>query len=155
VDNKKEWKPGQRRKSWLQPLDPAYVKLQKHWYDILKQSGFRDLEFRRADGHMCPRLLTESIGALIKQYRPESAYYFRKADWYRYHGQFETEKERQIWVMHCDGKHNPEIARAIGSNKECVRRALNKIKTRMLADGRYEMMDAEQIATLAERINDE
>lgn len=132
---------------------PGFVDLQKEWYAKLKQTGFKDIEFFHADGNSTDGLLRNSIGSLMASYTPEGEYYFRKARWFLQHHRFSSPREKRIWALHCEGMQNPGIGKIMGCSKEPIRKVVNRVRLQMKHDRRFEAIEAEEIAALAERLN--
>jgi DNA-binding CsgD family transcriptional regulator len=131
----------------------SFVKLQQEWYNKLKKTGFVDIEFFHADGNSTDGLLRNSIGSLMASYTPEGEYYYRKARWFLQHHKFTSAREKKIWSLHCEGMYNPAIGKIMGCSKEPIRHIVNRLRLVLRHDRRFEEIEAEEIAALAERIN--
>ncbi len=88
----------------------------------------------------------------MASYTPEGEYYFRKARWFLHNHRFNSAKEKKIWAMHCEGVQNPTIGRAFNCSKEPIRGVVNRLRLSMKRDRRFEAIEAEEIAALAERM---
>ncbi len=129
-----------------------FVALRALWYRKLAAEGFKELEFFHADGIPTNQLLRDSLGSLMENYRPESEYYYRKARWYGEHNEFVNSIDKTIWCMHADGQQNPAIGKVVRWSKERVRKAVIRLRAAMLADKRYERIEAEEIAAEVARL---
>lgn len=133
------------------PKSPEFCALQKEWYARLRATGFKELEFFHTDGTSTNALLRDSITRMQQRYSAETTYYFTKARWYLQHAGLEP-LDREIWAMHTDGRTSKDIATILGKSRYIVLKHVKRLKTAMLADKRYEAIEASDIAAMAERL---
>lgn len=88
-----------------------FRKLQKEWYQKLKESGFEDLEHFKM-GDMVPKILAlkdaARMGVSVEQIEDGFEYY-RSAGIFLHEYCFATELDRKIWEMHSNGAPLIEI----------------------------------------------
>lgn len=151
------WKEQKRLKlkeeAGLQRKDPSFLKLQSEWYEKLKQSGFKDLEFIDNNGEPAKNLLREPIANLLRWYSPQNFYYYCKARWFLHNGWFTSKLEQDIWEMHCTGLSSYKIGLKLGKGREFIRVRVNKLKKRLFEDLRYEQMEAKILNDKVKRFN--
>jgi hypothetical protein len=98
-----------------------FKKLQKKYYKKIKDKfGFDDIEDtdhidRPLKKWTASSLLLTSYGNHISRAAIEE--YYSKADGLLHSYNFESEKHKHIWQLHCKGKTNEEIAEIISKNK--------------------------------------
>lgn len=124
--------------------------LVREWYARLKLSGFRDIEFVGQDGTVLQTVLRESVGSLRREYRPDSEFYYRKAQWYFHHTPSLKGAARAVWDLHSQGLTNPAIARELGMAVGSVKNHVVTVRAKFFRDDRYERAEAEDIAMVAE-----
>jgi len=121
-------------------------KLQREWYNLLKESGFDDIE--TFDRSMEPyhdlkmgfktNVMTADneipTGSAKIQYYTTLEYYSMADDFSRLSDDvkvFRTPLEKEVWDLHCQGVINSMIARIVGINKSTVGRMINKYKLKL------------------------
>jgi len=105
--------------------------LKRHWYALLRESGFRDLE--EADGSLRDRWHHNRAVKTPVLVREAVVSYFDAVGSYLHHGEFDSAVDRQIWELHGEGWTNPEIGELVGLCKESVRLRVRKYLGRMRA----------------------
>lgn len=96
---------------------PKFQKLQARWYKKLAEFGFYDIEIN-------PNNLREDTARVadadaIKQY-------YRQASDYLHTATFNTEREQEMWQLHCEGLSLREIGLEVCLSKSTVQRYLEK-----------------------------
>jgi hypothetical protein len=124
--------------------------LQREWYAKLRATGFKELEFFHTDGTATNALLRASITRMQQRYSAETTYYFTKARWYLEHTDLSPE-DRKCWAMHTEGRTSKEISDKMKKPRYLVLKSIKRLKAAMLADKRYEEIEASEIAAMAER----
>lgn len=82
-----------------------FIEIQNKWYDKLKKSGFKDLEWidpKTGLGQNTPYLLTED-SKLKDRYNPSEQTYYENALSYYHHGNFKSKLHKFIWKCHAEG----------------------------------------------------
>ncbi len=110
-----------------------FKSLQRSWYEKLSQSGFNDIENSKyevsqlKDWHCVYfqiRHTPESFEAKQEYYRLATAF-FNTHD-------FQSEQDKQIWLLHADGYSIREIAAMIQKSVYRVHKAIKSLSTIML-----------------------
>ncbi len=149
-----DWKKTKRRvREPATFTKPEFLELKAEWYQKLRATGFKDLEYHYIEGDTTSALMTEPFSNLRKAYRPQTVFYFQKAGWYLHHGTFKTPKEKRMWAQHVIGATHRAIGAQEGMKHQNVTTVLLRIKKRMMADARYEKEEAEEIAKKAARFD--
>lgn len=79
----------------------SFLKLQRNWYNKLKDSGFEDIE--QEDGNLKFWTSTESSGRTTERRAAASEEYYRIAGWFLQEHAFENDFEAMVWQEHSQG----------------------------------------------------
>ena len=118
---------------------PEYKALQRKWYKKLKDQGFKDLEFNETSPYLADNTYKQELQAKRGQ-STRLAEYFRLAGGWYWHGEWDSELERWLWLKHCEGLSCRETAAALKKKKNfehpeyvLISKLLKKARARMLA----------------------
>lgn len=95
-------------------------KLQALWYRKLKESGFEDLEIVAPNGNLYDLL---KGGSSFNKHRIKAANdyeYYRAAGMFLWDHAWTSNRHREIWMMHCEGVCQREIAIALKSTRKSI-----------------------------------
>lgn len=106
-----------------------FKKLEKIWYDKLKQTGFEDIESTTETcdpiaGTQRPLKASHNIRFRIKdqlQLKAKADYYILALALLNTY-KFKNATHRRIWQLHCQGLSHREIAKAIAHYKKTYKR---------------------------------
>lgn len=104
---------------------PEFKRLEREWYETLRQEGFDDAEdSERNWGGDRPLKSWHSFrfNAPLKE-RDASAYYDQAKELLNTF-EFKSELHRQIWELHCRGFSKRKIEVAIGNHENGVKREM-------------------------------
>lgn len=108
-----------------------FQEIQRHWYERLRDEGFRDIEVRGGDGcsyrslyHGAPQARA-GVGDLVR-YESQGEYY-RKAGWFLHDYSFQTDEERLIWSLYCEGVPYRDMEVRVGKSASTICRTLKRI----------------------------
>lgn len=102
---------------------PSFKKLQKQWYKKLKDEGFKDIE--NVGYYMTSAI---NLRAVATKDREAIQEYYSNATSVLYETQFDTEKEKKIWELHCEGLSLRKVAAKYGISKSGAQSIIAKIQ---------------------------
>lgn len=111
----------------------TYKELQSIWYDILKESGFNDIE--HADGTINATHLRRTHTESVVRDAIES--YYNMCSHFLYDYEFKDEFEKTIWTYHSEGLSLREITDTLVKlkgkkrKKDAVRTIVKKLEQKM------------------------
>lgn len=100
-----------------------FERVNAEWRQKLKSSGFKDIEKANGD-------YTKEIKRKDEFTTSMNANYWTMATNYLHNGQFDSEDERTIWEMHCEGASLNTIAKHLGTSNWMPRVVIAKIKNK-------------------------
>ena len=109
--------------------DKLLQKLQKEWYEKLRQSGFKDIEQEDGNLKIWSKFFTGKLDTLQGEAKVQ---YFRAAGQFLHSYQFESAYDKTVWDMHANGISGRSIARQLKVNKRVVFAVIERLKKEML-----------------------
>ena len=116
----------------------TFKELEQHWYDLLKQNGFDDLEDTSRSGRPLKSWHDHKFKHVLPSVSQLADDYYRAAEHLLLTYQFKSERDRLIWFYHSQGISKRKIARlltisnhgAIGSDAvyKIIRKIADTIK---------------------------
>lgn len=108
---------------------PKFKKLQAKWRQLLKESGFKDIEDDqgRLTDHRSPCDISRLIGFRAGVWEDVRAYYYWATDMAR-RGRFHSEQDRTIWILHSEGYSSRQIAGHVKLRQWSICKKINKIR---------------------------
>lgn len=106
----------------------SFLKLRDEWYAKLRKEGFNDIEDVNSPNEFLKRHDDHWFRTRFKtpmQFSAKQEYFYRAAHLLHTHT-FETQLEKAIWDLHCQGYSYREIASMV--TKEKVRKVVTKLK---------------------------
>jgi hypothetical protein len=102
--------------------------LQKEWYRKLKESGFNDIEenFQYHSSYFWQAFTT------LRHRTEDRVSYHDKAFKFLNLYDFDTEQDREIWFLHCEGISQRKIAQMLDVSKGCTYRTIKRLTAIML-----------------------
>jgi hypothetical protein len=122
----------------------GFKALQAHWYQKLRESGFVDIESEDARHDTRPGFdrggygvsKTRGSNASRSEVCAQAAYrYFELALHLLESFAFESELQRSIWRMHCQGFSLRQISQTVRKDKDHVHGVVKTLKSRMMNGG--------------------
>ena len=106
-------------------------KLLKKWNKILKDEGFKDIEFTNRDGQICGYLKDSHIAT---NFKPDTEDYYILARRYLWNGVFESPTDKAVWKAHSEGLSYDKILKQFGTwtSRSPIARIILKHKEIML-----------------------
>lgn len=107
--------------------------LQKEWYEKLKQEGFIDIE--NSEGNGLRKYESKYFKAEYspQEYRSKEEYFYQ-TNKFLCEYDFQTETDKEIWLLHSDGISIRGIALIVKLHFEVVRDTLKRLKKKMMYD---------------------
>jgi hypothetical protein len=106
-------------------------RLQKRWYKILKEEGFKDIETLLPNGVLADVLAQPAIHKRNRFHHPyifeEHQSYYRLCSWFLHEYSFTEEVDRMIWECHSDGLPIRDICEKVDLSVRAVHRRLHKL----------------------------
>lgn len=102
---------------------PSFRKLQKQWYKKLKEEGFKDIE--TVGFYMRSAI---NLRAVATKDREAIQEYYSNATSVLYETEFDNEKDKKIWELHCEGLSVRKVASKYGVSKTTAQTIINKIQ---------------------------
>lgn len=91
-----------------------FLKLQKHWYNLLSRSGFRDAEtFLPKYGWHSQDYLKRPCKDLGRKYKSDTYDHYLQARHFYNYGKFKENIDKIIWYYYSEGLSLREIAKEI------------------------------------------
>lgn len=104
--------------------------LRRDWYERLRASGFRDIEYETTD--MLRVACRENRGGVQRDVYDASIEYYSRAAAMLHHYPWTDSSEYAVWRLHCDGASTREIARARGlSHPQLAWRIVERLRERL------------------------
>lgn len=92
--------------------------LVRHWYKVLKDSGFNDIEHRR------------ELSSIVK-INEQSVSYYHKASQFLHTNKWVSHRDQTIFEKHCDGLSVRRIASETGVCPNTVQNVINRYREQM------------------------
>jgi hypothetical protein len=109
-----------------------FMKLRRSWYNRLKKSGFRDVEYAGecSLNNDSPPLTGAGPALLRTRWDDSKAEYFRMAEHWLIDGQMDK-SDTSIWRMHSEGLSHHKIARRAHTSRLAIANRIAKIRENM------------------------
>lgn len=105
--------------------------LRRHWYNVLKDEGFCDIEKLLDNGHLSffiKRPAVHKRNTFNNHYRYEDTlYFYRLASWFLHDYEFRETIDKQIWELFCEGKTMRQIGDAVSLSVRSIHTKIHKI----------------------------
>ena len=113
---------------------PKFKALQAQWRQLLRESGFKDIEDEegRLIDHKSPCHISRLIGFRAGIWEDVRAYYYWASDMAR-RGQFQDDRDRTIWILHSEGYSSRQIAQHVKLKQWWICKKINKIRMELRA----------------------
>jgi hypothetical protein len=119
---------GQRKNS-------DFKKVQAHWYQKLKNEGFKDIEDTRSEDRL---LLTWHSRYFVYKYSSlgfqSKQVYFEMAQDFLNEHPFASDWDIQVWTLHTEGLSIREIARKLDTKRCRVELTIKRLRALMLPE---------------------
>ena len=102
-----------------------FERLRREWYGILKSEGFYDIE--NEEGELKPDLAHRSKARAFRD-RPYRVKYFATASEFLHAFEFQTEFDRHVWELFCDGRSLRESSEVLNVSHSTIGLRLKKLK---------------------------
>src|ERR1019366_7472199 len=113
---------------------PNFKRVKAEYYLKLAESGFKDIECsngRIMESHTQNSFFKRHQTFRMTLYEETREYY----DWAAelvHRGMFESERDKQIWTLHSEGKTASEIGFLIGLDGSWINRLIRKLRRELL-----------------------
>lgn len=105
----------------MHPKSKEFKALLSTWDKKLKESGFKDIEYREKDTlirYHSIQFLEKGVSALDPISLKAKESYYRSAEFFLNSHKFDNPLERKIWALHSEGKSMRYIAKLIKTSKD-------------------------------------
>lgn len=107
------------------------LRLQRKWYDILKEEGFKDIETLLRNGVHADILSQPAVHKRNRFNHPyifeEHQNFYRLASWFLHEYEFPEVIDRQIWELFAEGKTMRSIGDSVSLSVRAVHRRVHKL----------------------------